>query len=79
MRSGKDRPLDKPTFQACQQALEAALAIAEQWGHNSELELKARLALLILRDATAGEVDPAKLRKHALENYFGQSENKTRH
>ena len=79
MSSGKDLPLDEPTFRACQQALGSALAEAQKWGHDSELELKAKLVLLILRDAMAGEADAANLQRHALENYFGQSENKTRH
>jgi len=64
------RPLDALTFRACQEALEAALATAQQWSRETDPQLKAKLALLIMRDASTGEADPAVLRKRALEGYF---------
>ena len=74
MKPDEDRPLDEPTFKACQQALDSALAVARRWSRATDPKLKAKLALLIIRDATRGEVDPIELRKRALESYFMQSE-----
>jgi len=68
--SEKNRPLDEPTFKACQQALNSALAVARQWYRETDPQLKAELALLIIRDATTGEVNPAELQRRALESYF---------
>lgn len=70
MRCVSDRPLDALTFKACQEALEAALAAAQQWSPETDPQIKAKLALLIIRDASTGEADPAVLRKRALEGYF---------
>ena len=52
----------------------SALAVARRWSRATDPKLKAKLALLIIRDATRGEVDPIELRKRALESYFMQSE-----
>jgi hypothetical protein len=79
VKSEKARPLDEPTFKACQQALKWALAVAGQWYRETDPHLKAELALLIIRDATTGEVNPAKLQKRALESYFLRRENKQPH
>lgn len=72
MKAVSDRPLDALTFKACQEALEAALATAQQWSRERDPQLKAKLALLIMRDASAGQADPVVLRKRALERYFLQ-------
>jgi len=79
MKPEEDRPLDEPTFKACQQALESALVVAWQWSRETDPQLKANLALLIFRDATTGEVNPAELQRRALENYFLRRENTLRH
>jgi hypothetical protein len=79
VKSEKDRPLDEPTFKACQEALNSALAVARQWYHEADPQLKAELALLIIRDATTGEVNPAELQRRALERYFVQRENRRPH
>ena len=79
VKSEKDRPLDEPTFKACQQALKWALAVARQWYAETDPQLKAELALLIFRDATAGEVNPAELQRRALKSYFLRWKNKQPH
>jgi len=79
MKSVKDRPLDEPAFKACQQALNSALAVARLWYAETDPQLKAELALLIIRNATAGEVNPAELQRRALESYFLRKENKQPH
>ena len=79
MKRDEARPLDEPTFKACQQALDSALEVARQWSRVTDPELKAKLALLIIRDATTGEVDPKELQRRALENYFLRSENRSAH
>jgi hypothetical protein len=43
---------------------------SEQWYRETDPQLKAELALLIIRDATTGEVNPAELQRRALESYF---------
>jgi hypothetical protein len=75
MASSKEKPLDGPTFEACQEALRAALATVQQWcpGGDVDPHLKAKLALLIIRHAANGEANPATLRKRALANYFLES------
>ena len=70
MKSHEDRPLDERTFKACQQALNSALVAARQWTRETDPQLKAKLALLIIRDATTGEANPTVLQRRALENYF---------
>ena len=50
--------------------------MARQWIRETDPQLKAKLALLIIRDATTGEVNPAELQRRALENYFLRSEEK---
>ena len=79
VKSEKDRPLDEPTFKACQQALKWALAVAGQWYRETDPQLKAKLALQIIQDATTGEVNPAELQRRALEGYFLQRENELSH
>jgi hypothetical protein len=74
MKADEDRPLDEPTFKACRQALDAALVVARQWSRETDQELKAKLALLIIREATSGKSDPTDLQRLALENYFLRSE-----
>lgn len=78
MKTDENRPLDEPTFKACQQALELALVVARQLSREDP-GLKAKLALLIIRDATSGNVDPTELQRRALENYFLRLEKKTTH
>ena len=75
MASSKEKPLDNPTFEACQEALVAALATVQQWRPGGEVDphLKAKLALLIIKHAAKGETSPAILRKRALTNYFLES------
>ena len=75
MASSKEKPLDNPTFEACQEALAAALATVQQWRPGGEVDphLKAKLALLIIKHAAKGETSPAILRKRALANYFLKS------
>jgi hypothetical protein len=75
MAFSKERPLDGPAFEACQEALRAALATVQQWRPAGDVDphLKARLALLIIRHAAKGEADAATLRKRALANYFLES------
>ena len=75
MASSKEKPLDNPTFEACQEALVAALATVQQWRPGGEVDphLKAKLALLIIQHAAKGETSPAILRKRALANYFLES------
>jgi hypothetical protein len=75
MAFSKEKPLDGPTFEACQEALRAALATVQQWrpGGDVDPHLKANLALLIIRHAAKGEADAATLRKRALANYFLES------
>jgi hypothetical protein len=79
MNSKKDRPLDELTFKACQQALNSAFALAQQWYGETDPQLKAKLALQIIRDATTGEMSPAELQRRALEGYFLQRENRLPH
>jgi hypothetical protein len=79
MSSKEDRPLDELTFKACQQALDSAFAVARQWYRETDPQLKAKLALQIIRDATTGEVNPAELQRRALEGYFLQRENRLSH
>jgi len=79
MSSREDRPLDKLTFKACQQALDSAFAVARQWYRETDPQLKAKLALQIIRDATTGEMNPAELQRRALEGYFLQRENRLSH
>ena len=68
MACSKEKPLDNPTFEACQEALVAALATVQQWRPGGEVDphLKAKLALLIIKHAAKGETSPAILRKRAL-------------
>ena len=75
MACSKEKPLDNPTFEACQEALVAALATVQQWRPGGEVDphLKAKLALLIIKHAAKGETSPAILRKRALANYFLES------
>ena len=50
MGSFKEKPLDEPTFEACQEALGSALATVQQWSRRAgepDSQLKAKLALLI--------------------------------
>lgn len=77
MKADEHRPLDEPTFKACQRALDSALVVARQWSRETDPQLKAKLALLIIRDATTGEIDPTELQRRALENYFLRSQNRT--
>ena len=74
MESEEDRPLDEPTFKACQRALDSALVVARQWSRETDPQLKAKLALLIIKAATTGEVNPTELQRRALENYFLRKE-----
>ena len=76
MGSFKEKPLDEPTFGACQEALGSALATVQQWSRRAgepDSQLKAKLALLILRLAAKGETNPVALRKRALATYFLES------
>lgn len=76
MGSSKEKPLDEPTFEACQEALSSALATVQQWsspGGEADPQAKAKLALLIIRHAAKGETNPVTLRKRALANYFLES------
>ena len=76
-----ERPLDESTFEACQEALHSALSTAQQWSRYGGVDpqLKAKLALLIIRYATKGETDPVMLRKQALTTYFLESMGKSTH
>jgi hypothetical protein len=74
MKTEEDRPFDEPTFKACQRALDSALVVARQWSRETDPQLKAKLALLIIKAATDGEVNPAELQRRALENYFLRKE-----
>jgi hypothetical protein len=70
-----ERPLDEPTFEACQEALHSALSTVQQWSRSDAFDpqLKAKLALLIIRHAAKGETDPMMLRKQALTTHFLES------
>ena len=63
LKSDDTRPLDEPTFKACQQALDAALVVARQLGYQANSRPKAKLALLIISSATKGEVRPHRAAK----------------
>jgi hypothetical protein len=66
----KPGPLDEPAFEACHEALGAAVATVRQWGSRADPKLKAKLALLIIKDAENGETNSARLRTRALATYF---------
>jgi hypothetical protein len=66
----KSSALDERHFKACQEALNSALATAQSWFEGTDPQLKAKLALLVMKHAESGETDPASLRKRALESYF---------
>jgi hypothetical protein len=68
--TNKSAPLDERSFKACQEALNSALATVQSWSDRTDPQLKAKLALLVMRHAETGESDPALLRKRALESYF---------
>jgi len=62
--------LDEQSFKACQEALNSALATVRSWSGQTDPQLKAKLALLVMSHAENGDADPASLRKHVLESYF---------
>jgi hypothetical protein len=70
-----ERRPDESTFEACQEALHSALSTAQQWSRSEAVDpqLKAKLALLIIRHVAKGETDPMMLRKQALTTYFLES------
>jgi len=76
MGSRYERPLDPHAYRACQKALSSALAAVQQWRSANgtfDPKLKAKLALLIIRQAARGETNPVILRKRALATYFLES------
>jgi len=68
--TNKGSALDERSFRACQEALNSAFTTVESWSERTDPQLKAKLALLVMRHAENGETDPASLRKRALESYF---------
>jgi len=74
--ANKGSALNERSFKACQEALTSAFATAQSWSEQSDPQLKAKLAMLVMKHAESGETDPASLRKRALESYFRGSEAK---
>jgi hypothetical protein len=75
-RCATEKAVDKLNFDACREALQLTLATVRQWSRqadDADPQLRARLALLIIRQAARGETDPLTLRRRALETYFLES------
>ena len=72
-RPANPGPVDELTFEACQEALSSAIATVHQWNSPGDPQLKAKLALLVIRHAENGESDPMRLPTRALATYLLES------
>jgi hypothetical protein len=75
-RPANPGPVDELTFEACREALSSAIATVQHWNSPGDPQLKAKLALLVIRHAEKGESDPMRLRTRALATYFLESSSK---